>query len=560
MEKMYRVLLANGSEEFCGKLGVALKQTNRYSVVGSACDGVRAISLLKELKPDLLVVDLMLPQADGLSVLKAAAGLDPKPKLLVLVEFVTEYVSSMFMTLGVQYIMLKPCSCRAVVERLDEICESAVSRKPAIAAKRNANIESMVTSIIHEIGVPAHIKGYQYLREAILIAVNDMDVINAITKVSAGQKVVVDPDVEMDVVALAGTPGSVCAAVLRFREGRLTDKREFLFHDTSDIDAVREEFLPRYYLDDEQIPKVIAVDALPPDVDALQQALNQKRGSEVQLYVPQRGDKAHLVEMAHTNAVERLARESGRYAREEKLLDELAQVLGLSKPPRAIESYDISNWGDGTSVCGMVTFKDGKPFKAGYRKFKMKTVVGTDDYASLAETVARRAAEYEKYAAQAQNGQPGGNWFGQKPDLLLMDGGRGQVSAARQALAGTALAEVPLFGMVKDDHHRTRAMVDSEGREIAINMNRGTFTFITAIQDETHRFANAYRKQQMKQKSYSSTLTEVPGVGPKLSKALLAQFKSVGAVKEATPDQLENTPGVGKQLAQTIYDYFHTEA
>ena len=218
------------------------------------------------------------------------------------------------------------------------------------------------------------------------------DQINAITKVSAGQKVVVDPDVEMDVVALAGTPSSVCAAVLRFREGRLTDKREFLFHDTSDIDAVREEFLPRYYLDDEQIPKIIAVDALPPDVDALQQALNQKRGSEVQLYVPQRGDKAHLVEMAHTNAVERLARESGRYAREEKLLDELAQVLGLAKPPRAIESYDISNWGDGTSVCGMVTFKDGKPFKAGYRKFKMKTVAGTDDYASLAETVSRRAA------------------------------------------------------------------------------------------------------------------------------------------------------------------------
>ena len=289
------------------------------------------------------------------------------------------------------------------------------------------------------------------------------DQINAITKLTAGQKVVVDPDVEMDVVALAGTPDSVCAAVLRFREGRLTDKREFLFHDTSDIDAVREEFLPRYYLDDEQIPKIIAVDALPPDMDALQQALNQKRGSEVQLYVPQRGDKAHLVEMAHTNAVERLARESGRYAREEKLLDELAQVLGLSKPPRAIESYDISNWGDGSSVCGMVTFKDGKPFKAGYRKFKMKTVAGTDDYASLAETVSRRAAEYEKYAAQAENGQSSGNWFGQKPDLLLMDGGRGQVSAAKEALAGTALADVPLYGMVKDDHHRTRAIVDSDG-------------------------------------------------------------------------------------------------
>ena len=168
-------------------------------------------------------------------------------------------------------------------------------------------------------------------------------------------------------------------------------------------------------------------------------------------------------------------------------------------------------------------------------------------------------AEYEKYAALAAQGQGSDNYFGQKPDLLLMDGGRGQVSAARQALAGTALAEVPLYGMVKDDHHRTRAMVDSDGREIAINMNRGTFTFITAIQDETHRFANAYRKQQMKQKSYSSTLTEVPGIGPKTAKALLAQFKSVGAVKEATPDQLENTPGVGRQLAQTIYEYFHQE-
>ena len=383
------------------------------------------------------------------------------------------------------------------------------------------------------------------------------DQINAITKVTAGQKVVVDPEVEMDVVALAGTPSSVCAAVLRFREGRLTDKREFLFHDTADIAAVREEFLPRYYLDDEQVPKIIAVDELPPDSEALQQALNEKRGSEVQLYVPQRGDKAHLVEMAHTNAVERLARESGRYAREEKLLDEMAQVLGLSKPPRTIESYDISNWGDGTSVCGMVTFRDGKPYKAGYRKFRMKTVLGTDDYASLAETVSRRAAEYEKYAALAAQGQGSDNYFGQKPDLLLMDGGRGQVSAAKAALAGTSLADVPLYGMVKDDHHRTRAIVDSEGREIAINMNRGTFTFITAIQDETHRFANAYRKQQMKQKSYSSTLTEVPGVGPKTAKALMTQFKSVGAVREATPDQLENTHGVGPQLAQTIYDYFH---
>ena len=380
------------------------------------------------------------------------------------------------------------------------------------------------------------------------------DQIAAITKVTAGQKVVVDESLEMDVVALAGTPDSVCAAVLRYRQGRLTDKREFVFHDRSDLDEIREEFLPRYYLDDEEIPKIIAVDQLPPDAEALRQALSEKRGSEVQLYQPQRGDKAHLVEMAHTNAVERLARERGRTGREQKLLDELAQVLGLSEAPRRIESYDISNWGDGTSVCGMVVFREGKPSKADYRRFKMRTVVGTDDYASLAETVSRRAGEYETRRAA---GETAG--FAEKPDLLLMDGGRGQVNAAREALAGTALADVPLYGMVKDSHHRTRAIVDGDGQEIAIQMNRGTFTFITAIQDETHRFANAYRKQQMHKKSYFNTLTQIPGVGPKTAQALTDQFGSVGAVRQADADALTQTPGVGPQLAEAIYTWFRRE-
>ena len=380
------------------------------------------------------------------------------------------------------------------------------------------------------------------------------DQIAAITKVTEGQKVVVDESLEMDVVALAGTPDSVCAAVLRYRHGRLTDKREFVFHDRADLEGVREEFLARYYLDDEEIPRIVAVDELPPDADALQRALGEKRGSEVQLYVPQRGDKARLVDMAHTNAVERLARERGRTAREQKLLDELAQVLGLAAAPRRIESYDISNWGDGTSVCGMVVFRDGKPSRADYRRFKMKTVAGTDDYASLAETVTRRAGEY---AARTAAGETGG--FAEKPDLLLMDGGRGQVNAAKAALAGTLLADVPLYGMVKDNRHRTRAIVDSDGGEIALSMHRGTFTFITAVQDETHRFANAYRKQQMRQKSYSSTLTRVPGVGEKLAKALMARFGSVAAVRAAEPDALAQTPGVGPKLAQTIYAWFRQE-
>ncbi len=376
------------------------------------------------------------------------------------------------------------------------------------------------------------------------------DQIAAISKVAPGQKVVVDEDTEMDVIAFAGTGQALCAAILRYRQGRLTDKREFLFHDTSDMEELREEFLPRYYLDGEEIPRVIAVDQLPESGPALNQALDQARGSHVKLYVPQRGDVAALVRMAYTNAVERLARESGRYAREEKLLDELAQTLGLSQPPRLIESYDISNWGDGTSVCGMVVFEDGKPKKSGYRRFKMKTVAGTDDYASMAEALSRRAGEYASGA---------GGQFGCLPDLILLDGGRGQVTSVEKALAGTPLEKVPLFGMVKDDHHRTRAIVNGQGQEIAISMHRGVFTFVTSIQDEVHRFAISYQRQQQKKKSYAVTLTEVPGVGPATAKALMAAFKTVAAVRSAPPEELEKVPGVGPRTARDIWEFYHSE-
>lgn len=377
------------------------------------------------------------------------------------------------------------------------------------------------------------------------------DQINAIEKVSRGQKVVRSEIDEQDVIAFAGTASAVCAAILRFREGRLVDKREFLFHDTQDIPALREEFLPRYYLEDSEfIPKSIAVDALPAAAKELEQLLAETRGSKVRLYVPQRGDTAHLVEMARTNAIERLARESGRYAREQKYLDELAALLGLPQPPKTIESYDISNWGDGSSVAGMVVFEDGKPKKAGYRRFKMQSVAGTDDYASMAETLARRAAEYAKGA----KGQ-----FGIKPDLLLIDGGRGQVAAVREALAGTPLAQVPVFGMVKDDRHRTRGLVNAEGAEIALALHKGVFPFVTAIQDETHRWANDYRKRLQKGRAYSSTLQNVPGVGPATSRALLAHFKTVTAVRQASEAELAAAKGVNRAAAGAVYAYFHGE-
>ena len=183
----------------------------------------------------------------------------------------------------------------------------------------------------------------------------------------------------------------------------------------------------------------------------------------------------------------------------------------------------------------------------------MRTVAGTDDYASLAETLSRRAAEYE---AARRGEKPDGpqNQFATLPDLLLIDGGRGQVGAVRQALRGTALENVPTFGMVKDDHHRTRAIVDDAGGEIAINRNRNIFTFVTNIQDETHRYANDYRKRAMKKRSYAATLTAIPGVGEKTSAALLAHFKTVAAVKAASISDLEEVKGISHAKAEMLYN------
>ncbi|MEG2930426.1 MAG: excinuclease ABC subunit UvrC [Ruthenibacterium sp.] len=377
------------------------------------------------------------------------------------------------------------------------------------------------------------------------------DQIRAIEKLSRGQKIIRSEIAEQDVIAFAGSANATCAAILRFREGRLADKLEFVFHDTQDIEVLREEFLPRYYLGDAvEIPRSIAVDALPEDADELARLFSETKGVKVRVYQPQRGDVVQLVEMALTNARERLARESGRYAHEQKQLDETAHLLGLSEGPRIIESYDISNWGDGTSVAGMVVFRDGKPHRAGYRRFRIKSVVGTDDYASMAETLSRRAAEYEK---------GGKGQFAQKPDLILLDGGRGQVSAVRGVLADTALSDVPLFGMVKDDKHRTRGLIAQDGAELVLAMHRGVFAFITSIQDETHRYANDYRKRLQKSRAYASTLQEVSGVGPATAKALMTHFKTVTAVREAGETELAAAKGVSAAAAKAVYRHFHAE-
>ena len=373
------------------------------------------------------------------------------------------------------------------------------------------------------------------------------DQINAIQKLSAGQNVVNDSLQSHDFISVAGSGKNCCVAVLRFRQGRLMDKKEHVFFGEEGIDDVRDEFLVQFY-STEQPPKNVLLDAMPMDEDIVEYIQKQSK-TKVNVSYVQKGENFKIIKMAYTNAVERLARESGRLDKSQRFLDELANMLGLPEAPHTIESYDISNWGDGTSVAGMVVFEDGKPKKSGYRTFKMRTIAGTDDYGSMQETLSRRVAEFEKGAS----GQ-----FGIKPDVIFLDGGKGQLSSVLEILAGTAFEDVPVFGMVKDSKHRTRAMVSKDG-EIAIAMHKGIFKFVTEIQDEVHRFSIEYQRRSRKNKSYAVTLTKVPGIGEKKSENLMRKFKTVANVKNAEMGDLIEAEGISYKDARNIYYYFHDE-
>lgn len=373
------------------------------------------------------------------------------------------------------------------------------------------------------------------------------DQITAIQKLSAGQNVVNSSLQSHDFIAIAGGGKNCCVSVLRFRQGRLMDKKEHVFFGEENTDDVRDEFLVQFY-STEIPPKNVMLDAMPLDEDIVEY-IQKKSKTKVNVSMVHKGENLKIIKMAYTNAVERLARDTGRLDKSRRFLDELANMLGLPRAPHTIESYDISNWGDGTSVAGMVVFEDGKPKKSGYRTFKIRSVAGTDDYASMQETIVRRISEYEKGAS----GQ-----FGIKPDVIFLDGGKGHLSGVLEVVAGTAFEDVPVFGMVKDSKHRTRAMVSRDG-EIAIAMHKGIFKFITEIQDEVHRFSIEYQRRTRKNKSYAVTLTKVPGIGPKKAENLMRKFKTVANIKAAEMGRLIEAEGISYKDARNIYEYFHNE-
>jgi len=371
------------------------------------------------------------------------------------------------------------------------------------------------------------------------------DEITAIEKISDRQKIYSSVYKKQDIIALAVSNEAACFEVFNFDDGKLYDREEFIVDSLSAPESLRSEFIKQYYTLRDRIPPRITVDGEVEDKELIEEWLRSRSGRNVTVFVPEKGTQEHLVTMCRNNAAERLAKHLGRHLGQTAGLDELARLLGLEKIPEFIESYDISNTAGESNVAGMVVFKNGKPYKSAYRKFKIKSFEGQDDFRSMAEVIERRFNEYK--SAESQDG------FGQLPDLILLDGGKGQLSAVKQVLDKMGI-DVPVFGMVKDSKHKTRA-VTGEGKEIAIKANRSVYTLVSTIQEEVHRFAIGFHRASRSKSTVGTMLTEIEGVGDATAKKLLAKFKTVKALESASIEDLKSL-GIPSKTAENIKNFF----
>ncbi len=368
------------------------------------------------------------------------------------------------------------------------------------------------------------------------------DRIAAITRLTSQQKIL-DYKQEYDIIGAAQNVGMASVAVIKYRGGRLIDKENFFLGEEYDDSQMRRDFLLSYYSGSDDIPHEIYVDEEFEDMELLTEMLREKAGHAVKFVVPQRGEGMAQIMLAKKNAGEYLALKVGRTAKEISALEDLKALLGLEKVPNIIESYDISNFGETGVVGGMIVYRNGRPFKPSYKRFSIKTVEGQDDYACMQEVLRRRMTRYLE----------GDESFAPLPDLILLDGGSGHINAVSEVFDELKI-DVPLFGLVKDSKHRTRAIA-KQGGEIEIKSNRALFALLTNIQDEVHRFAITYQRVKHKQKTYSLELTEIKGIGEAKVRALLKQFKTKAAMKEATVEQLRLTAKISEEKAKELYDF-----
>ncbi len=393
-------------------------------------------------------------------------------------------------------------------------------------------------------------------------AIRYRDLYNSVKSVAQKQKITDSDGEDKDIIALAKDESDAVVQVFFVRDGKLIGREHFYMTHVAGYDKAQIllDFVKQFYAGTPYIPKELMLQEQIEDLEILEKWLSTRKGSRVYLRVPRKGYKEKLVELAAQNAQLVLSQDKERIKREEGrtigAVREIAALLDLENIQR-MEAFDISNISGFANVGSMVVYEKGKPKRSDYRKFKIQSVSGPDDYACMKEVLTRRFVhgmeermELDRKAIDKEFGS-----FTKFPDLLLMDGGKGQVNIALQVLEELQI-NIPVCGMVKDDNHRTRGLY-YRNAEIPIDTHSEGFKLITRIQDEAHRFAIEYHRSLRSKAQVKSVLDEIPGVGPARRKALMRHFKSIEDIKNAEIEQLSEVPEIPEHIAWQIYDFFH---
>ena len=433
--------------------------------------------------------------------------------------------------------------------RCDGFCQSRMSgeeyrRRMEQAARL---LEGKSRQLLREMTaeMEAEAEALRFERAAVL-----RDRIAAISALSKKQTVIAGLCADTDIWGLYRGAGKCCYAILHMEDGNLTGRETAFF--SASLEESEGEMLSaltsQYYLPRSILPREILLPAETEDCQGLSEVLTRRSGHKVWVHIPQRGEKAELLDMARRNAAEETERATTAEERTHHTLELLARMMSLPQPPKRLESFDISNTGASDIVASMVVYGGVRPLKSAYRRFRIKGLAGhPDDYASMSEVLRRRL----------QRAADGDEKFLPLPDAFLIDGGVTHAQAVRR-VAEEFGCTVPIFGMVKDDRHRTRALVTPDGREIGISGQPAVFALIGRIQEETHRFAITYHHERHGKSVLRSALDEIPGIGPKRREELRKRFGSLKAIQSADVEALSAV--VPAAAAQAVYDHFHPKA
>lgn len=394
-------------------------------------------------------------------------------------------------------------------------------------------------------------------------AIEYRELLNSVRKVAQKQKITSQSMDDRDIIAMARDDRDAVVQVFFVRDGRLIGREHFHLN----LSAAEEEdaqiinsFVKQFYAGTPFVPHEIWVQGELEDAELISRFLTARRGQKVKIVVPRKGGKEQLVELAEKNARLVLSQDKEKIKREELrtlgAMNQIGQWLGLEKI-RRIEAFDISNISGFESVGSMIVYEDGRPRRNDYRKFRIRTVTGPDDYASMREVLSRRFSHglEESRRLLSEGGDLSFGSFTRFPDLLMMDGGRGQVNIALKVLEELTLA-IPVCGMVKDDNHRTRGLYYNNV-EIPIDRHSEAFKLVTRIQDEAHRFAIEFHRSLRGRDQVRSVLDEISGIGPARRKALMRYFKEIEAIQSAEVEDLLKAPQMNRKAAEAVYTFFH---